>query len=135
MPVVGIVTDGEGKPAAGVEVIPDYDWQNSVKTDKDGRFTVHGVGKDLKSLRLQSNDYFSPKPFDVSPGRTDLKLTVIKAYEIHGTAVDAETGKPVPIDTRAALHGRARPRRWARHARGVTERVQAVRARAVRHHL
>ena len=24
---------------------------------------------------------------------------MIKAYEIHGTAVDAETGKPVPIDT------------------------------------
>jgi hypothetical protein len=99
MPVVGLVIDGEGKPAAGVEVIPDYDWQNSVKTDKDGRFTIHGVGKDLKSLRLQSNDYFSPKPFDVNPGRTDLKLTVIKAYEIHGTAVDAETGKPVPIDS------------------------------------
>ena len=99
MPVVGIVTDGEGKPAPGVEVIPDYDWENSAKTDKDGRFTVHGVGKDLKSLRLQSNDYFAPKPFDVAPGQTDLKLTVIKAYEIHGTAVDAETGKPVPIDT------------------------------------
>ena len=51
MPVAGIVTDGEGKPAPGVEVIPDYDWQNSAKTDKDGRFTVHGVGKDLKSLQ------------------------------------------------------------------------------------
>jgi len=99
MPVAGIVTDGEGKPAPGVEIIPDYDWQNSVKTDKDGRFTVHGVGNDLKSLSLQSNDYFTPKPFDVTPGRTDLKLTVIKAYEIHGTAVDAETGKPVPVDT------------------------------------
>ncbi len=69
------------------------------RTDKNGRFTVHGVGRDLKILQLQSNDYFSPKPFDVAPGRTDLKLTVIKAYEIHGTAVDAETGKPVPIDT------------------------------------
>ena len=66
---------------------------------RSGRFTVHGVGKDLKILRLQSNDYFSPKPFEVAPGRTDLKLTVIKAYEIHGTAVDAETGRPVPIDT------------------------------------
>ena len=99
MPVVGVVIDGEGKPAPGVEVIPDYDWENSAKTDKDGRFTVHGVGKDLKSLGLQSNDYFTPKPFDVTPGRTDLKLAVIKAYEIHGTAVDAETGKPVPVDT------------------------------------
>ncbi len=99
MPVAGIVTDGEGKPAPGVEVIADDDWQNAAKTDKDGRFTVHGVGKDLKSLSLRSNDYFTPKPFDVTPGRTDLKLAVIKAYEIHGTAVDAETGKPVPVDT------------------------------------
>ena len=99
MPVVGVVTDNEGKPAPGVEVIPDYDWENSVKTDEGGRFTVHGVGKDLKNLRLQSNDYFAPEPFDVAPGQTDLKLTVIKAYEIHGTAVDAETGQPVPLDT------------------------------------
>ena len=51
MPVAGIVTDAEGKPAPGVEVIADYDWENSAKTDKDGRFTVHGVGKDLKSLQ------------------------------------------------------------------------------------
>jgi hypothetical protein len=99
MPVAGVVTDGEGKPAPGVEVIPDYDWENSVKTDEGGRFTVHGVGKNLKNLQLQSNDYFAPKPFDVTPGQTDVKLTVIKAYEIHGTAVDAETGQPVPLDT------------------------------------
>jgi hypothetical protein len=99
IPVAGVVVDQDGKPAAGVEVVPDYDWDHSVKTDTSGRFTIHGAGKDLKILQLQSNAYFSPKPFDVSPGKTDLKLTVIKAYEIHGTAVDAETGKPVPIDT------------------------------------
>jgi hypothetical protein len=99
MVVAGIVVDGESRPAPGVEVIPDYDWANSAKTDKSGRFTVHGVGKDIKILQLQSNDYFTPKPFDITPGRMDLKLTVIKAYEIHGTAVDAETGQPVPIET------------------------------------
>jgi hypothetical protein len=99
IPVAGVVTDGENMPAPGVKVIPDYDWENSAKSDKDGRFTVHGVGKDLKILQLESNAYFSPKPFDVAPGRTDLKLSVIKAYEIHGIAVDAEKGKPVPIDT------------------------------------
>ncbi|MGO9468270.1 MAG: carboxypeptidase-like regulatory domain-containing protein [Isosphaeraceae bacterium] len=99
IPVAGVVVDQDGKPAPGVEVVADYDWDHSVKSDRNGRFTVHGVGKNIKILQLQSNDYFSPKPFDVAPGRTDLKLTVIKAYEIHGTAVDAETGKPVPIDT------------------------------------
>ncbi len=99
IPVAGIVTDQEGKPAPGVEIIPDYDWENAAKTDKEGRFTVHGVGKNLKILQLQSNDYFSPKPFDVAPGQTALKLTVIKAYEIHGTAVNAESGQPVRLNT------------------------------------
>jgi hypothetical protein len=97
--VTGVVTDFDGKPAPGVEIIADYDWDNAAKTDKDGRFTVHGVGTDIKSLRVQSNDYFAPKQFDVVPGQTDLNLKVIKAYEILGTAVDAETGKPVLIDT------------------------------------
>jgi hypothetical protein len=99
VPIRGVVVDQDGKPAPGVEVIADYDYDNAVKTGKDGRFTVHGAGRDAKQLMLESNDYFAPKPFDLGPDRTDLKLTVIKAYEIHGTAVDAETGKPVPIDT------------------------------------
>jgi hypothetical protein len=99
MPVSGVVVDNEGRPAPGVEIIPDYDRDNAARSDGDGRFTVHGVGKDVKQLRLESNDYFSPQPFDVKPGQTGLKLAVIKAYEIHGTAVDAETGKPVPIET------------------------------------
>lgn len=98
-PVKGIVLDSEGKPAPRVQVVADYDWDHFAITDKAGRFTLNGVGKNLKILQLQSNAYFAPKPFDVAAGQTDLKLTVIKAYEIHGTAVDAETGKPVPIDT------------------------------------
>ena len=60
---------------------------------------MHGVGKNVKQLRLQSNDYFSTKAFDVNPGQADLKLTVIKSYEIHGSAQDAETGKPVKVDS------------------------------------
>ena len=52
----------------------------------EGRFTVHGAGKDAKQLTLQSNNYFAPKPFDLGPERKDLKLTVTRAYEIHGTA-------------------------------------------------
>jgi hypothetical protein len=99
MTVSGVVADGEGKPAPGVVVTPDYDWQNTTTTDRDGRFTVHGVGGEIKVLRLQSNDYFAPEPFDVAPGQTGLKLTVIKAYEIHGSAIDAETGKPVTVET------------------------------------
>jgi hypothetical protein len=99
MPVSGVIVDNEGRPAPGVEIIPDYDYENAARSDKDGRFVVHGVGKDVKQLRLDCNDYFSPTPFDVKPGQAGLKLAVIRAYEIHGTAVDAETGRPVPIET------------------------------------
>ena len=99
VPIRGIVVDQDGEPAPGVVVMADYDYEGAVKTGKEGRFTVHGAGRDAKQLILRSNDYFAPKPFDLGPDRTDLKLTVTKAYEIHGTAVDAETGKPVPIDT------------------------------------
>jgi protocatechuate 3,4-dioxygenase beta subunit len=99
VPIRGSVIDQDGKPAPGVEVYADYDHENAVKTDQDGRFTVKGAGKDAKQLILRSNNYFAPKPFDLGPDRNDLKLTVTRAYEIHGAAVDAETGKPVPIDT------------------------------------
>jgi protocatechuate 3,4-dioxygenase beta subunit len=99
VPIRGTVVDQDGKPAPGVEVFADYDHESAVRTDKDGHFTVHGAGKDAKQLILRANDYFAPKPFDLGPGRDNLKIAVTKAYVIHGTAVDAETGKPVPIDT------------------------------------
>jgi hypothetical protein len=100
VPIRGVVVDQDGKPAPGVEIIADYDHENVTKTGKDGRFTVHGAGRDAKYLILQSNDYFAPnREVELGTERTDIKLTVIKAYEIHGSAVDAETGTLVPIDT------------------------------------
>lgn len=99
VPIRGVVVDRDGKPAPGVQVYADYDYRNPATTGQDGRFLVHGAGKDAELLNLQANDYFAPKPFDLGPDRDDLKITVSKAYEIHGTAVDSETGKPVPIET------------------------------------
>jgi uncharacterized GH25 family protein len=99
VPLRGVVVDQDGAPAPGVEVIVDYDYDNAAKTDREGRFTVAGVGRDPKYLMLRSNDYFAPRRIDLGPDRDPLKLTVTKAYDIHGTAVDAETGKPVPIGT------------------------------------
>lgn len=99
VPIRGIVVDQDGKPARGVDVIADYDYEGAAKTDAAGRFEVHGAGEGAKTLLLHSNDYFVPKPFDLGTRHDDLRLVVTKAYEIHGTAVDAETGKPVPIDS------------------------------------
>lgn len=97
--VRGVVVDGDGRPAAGVEVVADYDHENPARTGDDGRFVLHGLGPDAKQVRVQSNDYFAPQPFDIGPDRDDLRLVVIKAYDIRGKAIDAETGEPVPIDT------------------------------------
>jgi hypothetical protein len=45
VPIRGIVVDQDGKPAPGVEIIADYDYDGAVKTDREGHFTVHGAGK------------------------------------------------------------------------------------------
>jgi hypothetical protein len=99
VPVSGVVLDKAGQPAPKVEVMVDYDYQNTTKTDDQGRFTLGGLGRDAKEVRLTSNDYFAPKPFPIGPDRLNLRLEVTKAYEIKGTAVDAETGAPVNLET------------------------------------
>ncbi len=99
VPIRGSVVDQDGKPAAGVEVYADYDYEDAARTDKDGRFTVHAAGKDAKQVIVQSNNYFAPKPFDLGTDRNNVQLVVTRAYEIKGAVVDAETGKPVPIDS------------------------------------
>lgn len=100
VPIRGVVLDQDGKPAPGVEVIVEYDYDNAVTTDAAGRFTVPGADKDAKAVILRSNEFFAPKPqMDLGPDRDKVKLTVTRAYRILGTAVDAETGQPVPIDT------------------------------------
>lgn len=100
VPIRGVVLDQDGRPAPGVEVIVEYDHDNAVKTDASGRFTVLGAGKDAKVAFLRSNEYFAPSPrLELGPDHDHVKLTVTKAYQIHGSAVDAETGKPVDIDT------------------------------------
>ena len=106
-PVTGVVVDQDGNPAPKVQVFADYDYENEVTTDGQGRFALGGTGKVVKTLHVSSNDYFAPKPFEVGEDRDHVRLVVTKAYEIHGTAVDAETGKPVPIDTvRLCMVGR-----------------------------
>ncbi len=98
--VRGVVLDQDGQPAPGVGVIVEYDYENAVKTDTSGRFTVHGAGKEAKVVMLRSNDYFAEKPrLELGPDHDHVKLTMTRAYHIQGTAVDTETGKPVDIDS------------------------------------
>ena len=99
VPIRGVVVDRDGKPAPKVEVVVDYDWEHPALTDQDGRFALGGAGRDAKEIRLTSNDYFAPKPYPIAPDRLDLRLVVTKSYEILGSAVDAESGAPVEVDS------------------------------------
>ncbi len=100
VPIRGLVLDQDGRPAPGVRVIVDYDHEGAVSTDASGRFLVHGAGKDAKTLMLRSNDYFAPKRvLEIGPDHDHIRITVAKAHRIQGTVVDAESDKPVEIDT------------------------------------
>lgn len=81
VPIRGMVVDQDGKPAQGVEVYADYDRENVARTDNNGRFTVHAADKDAKLLMVQSNNYFAPKPFDLGPDRSDVKLVVTRVRD------------------------------------------------------
>ena len=95
----GVVVDQGGKPAPKVLVYADYHFKDGATTDAEGRFSIGGSGKDAKEVQVESNDYFVPKPFPIEGDRENLRLVVRKAFTILGSAVDAETGGPVPIDT------------------------------------
>ncbi|WP_435011420.1 carboxypeptidase-like regulatory domain-containing protein [Tundrisphaera lichenicola] len=99
VPIRGVVVDQDGKPAPKVEVVADYDHENKVFTDEEGRFIVGGAGKDSKTILLMSNDYFATKPFPIGADRDHLRLEVRRAFTISASAVDAETGAPVEVDS------------------------------------
>ncbi len=98
-PIRGVVVDQAGKPAPKVLVYADYNYTDGATTDAEGRFAIGGSGQAAKEVRVQSNNYFAAKPFPIEGDREHLRLVVRKAFTILGSAVDAETGAPVPIDT------------------------------------
>ncbi len=99
VPIRGLVVDQDGKPAPGVEIIPDYDYKLAATTDAEGRFAIGGAGKAAQEVQVRSNNYFAPRPFPIGEHREKLRLVVRRAYTILGSAVDAETDGPVNIVT------------------------------------
>ncbi len=98
-PIRGVVVDQDGKPAPKILVYADYQYDDGSTTDAEGRFAIGGSGKDAKQLQVESNDYFAPKPYPIGADRDSIRLVVRKAFTILGSAVDAETGAFVPLDT------------------------------------
>jgi RNA polymerase sigma factor (sigma-70 family) len=116
----GRLLDLQGQPAAGVRVrvewlgTPDAPkaggaavggvsrdefpgWPGPTTTDKDGRFSLAGVGPDLRGYLLVEGEECAPTLVEVKAGRTqEINLTLSPAQIVEGTVTAEDTGKPVP---------------------------------------
>jgi RNA polymerase sigma factor (sigma-70 family) len=75
-------------------------WPKPAISDSDGRFTVRGVGRDLRVVLMIDDPRFARQtvPIDAD-GTSELKpvtLALVPAKIIKGRITDADTGKPVP---------------------------------------
>ena len=75
-------------------------WPKPVTTDADGRFSMHGVGRDLQATLSIIDSRFARQMFDVetenSPEAKLVTLALRPAQIITGRVTYADTGKPVP---------------------------------------
>jgi RNA polymerase sigma factor (sigma-70 family) len=119
----GRFVDVQGAPAAGVTVRvvmvgksdgDDFDgvsapaetkdlpvWPKAAVTDKDGRFELRGVGRDMQVRLAISDDRFAAQGFDVATdakeGAKEFNPPPLEpAHVIEGTITYADTGKPAP---------------------------------------
>jgi RNA polymerase sigma factor (sigma-70 family) len=116
------LVDLQGQPAAGVTVrvgsvgrrepgefkgvyaparIDLPFWPKAAVTDKDGRFELHGIGRDVFTQWSVSDDRFATQGFgvatDAPEGVKEYNARPLEpAHLIEGTVVFADTGKPVP---------------------------------------
>ena len=94
----GIVVDKKtGNGVRDVSVYADYDYENAVTTDKEGKFQLPGLGENVKTITLEAKSYFAPKPIPIEGDRQALKLPIQQAYQIKGQVVDSHTGELVEI--------------------------------------
>ncbi len=117
-PVQGVTVSVEGmgrvprKPASlPIEVEGPYFWGGSYPrnapawpapaiTDAEGRFTVRGVGRDLRVLLMADDRRFARQRIivetDSPSGSKSVTMALEPAKVITGRVTDADTGKPVP---------------------------------------
>src|SRR5262245_16976528 len=92
------------EPRAKAEPLPA--WPVPVTTDKDGRLTLQGVGRDQGIGLLVRDDRFALQVLDIKPPQSnekteELTLTLAPPRLVEGKITDSESGKPVP---QARLH-------------------------------
>ena len=74
-------------------------WPRPAITDADGRFTLHGIGRDLRGILLAEDPRFAPQRIvadtDTRSGSKPLTMALEPAKVIEGRVTCADTGKPV----------------------------------------
>ena len=125
VPITATVRDEAGRPVAGATIGGTVGVNE--RTDADGRFTIRGYGPDpqlavtirhpeyvglsgrivgdgsgLRFTTAASTGADPSPPRAADPPARDLAFTLKRAGMIEGLALDAETGKPVPL-TRVRL--------------------------------
>jgi RNA polymerase sigma factor (sigma-70 family) len=130
VPIRGRVIDLQGRPVAGAAVRPvrvtrgndthNSLWQTGwaglagdVTTDREGRFTVTGVGRERNALVEIDGPGIEHKLVGVrTEAGPPVEVVVGPAKPIEGTVRDRDTGKPVPgvviYGEEAAHHRRVR---------------------------
>ena len=96
----GRVIDKQGRSvadaAAGVE-----DWRQvrtlewGAKTDAEGRFTWTDAPADTVRLYVYKQGYMSVREYSARPSAEERLITLLPPVRIHGSVVDAATGKPL----------------------------------------
>ncbi len=97
VPVVFTVRDQDGKPVEGAELRGLW---LTATSDKDGKLVVLGVGDPPPAVsgRVYKKGYAEGIVALNAKDEKDRAVTLKKAGYIVGTAVDADTGKPVRIE-------------------------------------
>lgn len=101
--VQGVVTDRQGKPIAGAEVVNhgnSSDQVRKTKTSPEGKFSVDNVydnGNGLHELIVRASD-FSPRRFEFKPGPAarpaEVAISLDPGHRIKGRVIN-EAGKPI----------------------------------------
>jgi len=97
--VHGKVVDEAGKPVEGATISSNR-WRGrplpmSVKSARDGTFTVTDVPDDNVEYLIQKEGYLIAEHVAMSPAQKEYSVTLKSLVRVVGSVVDAETGKPL----------------------------------------
>jgi protocatechuate 3,4-dioxygenase beta subunit len=99
--VNGKVLDKKGQPVAGAEIqaYPQKvqgDWQrHTTKSKEDGSFRLEGLSPGTYYLRAGKSGFGSASKSGVQSGTDGIELTLSEQGALTGTAILAQSGKPV----------------------------------------